>query len=313
MGINYIILTHKSPTQLERLINALNDTDVYFFIHIDLKANIEQFNYLQKDNVIFLKDRVDVVWGDFSIVQATLNAMKSVVQYRNQGYTILLSGQDYPIKSKQKIKEYLSKNQDFDFIDFRKIEIVWNTYRERTIARKINFSSIRGKYAIIFSLCDIRSTKELLLSCKSMMRFFIQTPIKDYLKIVPFLFKKRKIVFQSQYAGSAWWAFRYTTITKVLNFLENNKVVADYYKESLLPDEFFFQTLIYSLEGYDQQIKDSITYVNWERDNSSSPVSFTENDLDELLEQLDYKLFPRKFDIGQKTILDKIDENIIDA
>lgn len=30
MGINYIILTHKSPTQLERLINALNDTDVYF-------------------------------------------------------------------------------------------------------------------------------------------------------------------------------------------------------------------------------------------------------------------------------------------
>ena len=141
MQINYIILTHKSPTQLERLIAKLDDEEATFFVHIDLKTNIEQFKYLQKENVIFLEDRVDVVWGDFSIVQATLNAMKSVVAHKNNGYTILLSGQDYPIKSKTAIKEYLSKNQNFDFIEFTRVEERWKRYRERTVARKINFSS----------------------------------------------------------------------------------------------------------------------------------------------------------------------------
>lgn len=85
MQINYIILTHKNPIQLERLISKLEDKDVTFFVHIDAKANIESFKYLEKDNVIFLENRVDVIWGDFSIVQATLNAMKSVIEHRDQG------------------------------------------------------------------------------------------------------------------------------------------------------------------------------------------------------------------------------------
>ena len=42
MQINYIILTHKSPTQLERLIAKLDDEEATFFVHIDLKTNIEQ-------------------------------------------------------------------------------------------------------------------------------------------------------------------------------------------------------------------------------------------------------------------------------
>ena len=50
MQINYIILTHKSPIQLERLISRLDDQDSTFFVHIDLKTDIEQFKYLQKEN-----------------------------------------------------------------------------------------------------------------------------------------------------------------------------------------------------------------------------------------------------------------------
>jgi len=119
MQINYIILTHKSPKQLERLIAKLDDEEATFFVHIDLKTNIEQFKYLQKENVIFLEDRVDVAWGDFTIVQATLNAMKSVVARKNNGYTILLSGQDYPIKSKKEIKEYKWKNLNY----FNKLKV----------------------------------------------------------------------------------------------------------------------------------------------------------------------------------------------
>ena len=313
MQINYIILTHKSPTQLERLISRLDDQDTTFFVHIDLKTNIEQFKYLQKENVIFLEDRVDVIWGDFSIVQATLNAMKSVVEHRSQGYTILLSGQDYPIKSNREIKEYLSKNQDFDFIDFAKIETVWKGYRERTIARKLNLSSKKGMYVTVFSIPDIRSFREFYVSCKSVLKFFIHTSSKNYTKIIPFLLKKRKLPVESQYAGSAWWAFRQSTVIKILELITTKKEVVDYYKECLLPDEIFFQTLINFLSNYKIQVKDSITYVNWERKECALPVTFSGDDLQEILKQPKSKLFARKFDIdlNSSSILNEIDRLIL--
>ena len=310
MEINYIILTHKSPTQLERLISRLDDEDVKFFVHIDVKTNIEPFKYLQKENVIFLEDRVDVVWGDFSIVQATLNAMKRIVTHTTQGYTILLSGQDYPIKSKKEIKEYFSKNQGFDFINDTNIkEANWHNYRRRTVARKINFSS-RGKYAAIFSVFDIHSLNDFYSFWYNILKFFYFSPLKNYSKLFSYLFKKRKVPFSTQYGGSAWWALRHSTVKSILAFINERKDIVDYYRECLLPDEMIFQTLIQIIPNYDGQIRDTVNYANWGRKNCSLPVVFDENDLEELLEQPSHKLFARKFDIEQKGIgiLDKIDK-----
>lgn len=78
MQINYIILTHKNPQQLERLINRLDADNICFYIHIDKKTNIEHFKYLEKQNVVLIDHRIDVVWGDFSIVNATLNTMNYI-------------------------------------------------------------------------------------------------------------------------------------------------------------------------------------------------------------------------------------------
>lgn len=312
MQINYIILTHKSPTQLEKLISRLDDELVKFFIHIDLKTNIEPFKYLEKENVIFLKDRVDVIWGDFSIVRATLNAMKNIVEHRSQGYTILLSGQDYPIKSKKEIREYLSKNQDFDFIDFANIETIWWRYRERIVARKINFSSKKKDFSVIYSIFDVHGLFEFCILGYNILKFLIRSPLKNYKKLIFALFTKRKIPISMQYGGGAWWAFRYSTVKGILELIEKRKEIVDYYEECLLPDEMFFQTLIHSIPNYNNKIKKSIIYVNWAKGRVLSPIIFDESNLQELLQQPEDKLFARKFDIEQKglAILKKIDENI---
>ena len=39
MRIAYVILAHKYPEQLVRLISQLNTNDVSFFLHIDKKAD----------------------------------------------------------------------------------------------------------------------------------------------------------------------------------------------------------------------------------------------------------------------------------
>ena len=41
MKKNYLILSHKNPQQVCRLINRLDDGTSEFFVHVDLKSNLE--------------------------------------------------------------------------------------------------------------------------------------------------------------------------------------------------------------------------------------------------------------------------------
>src|ERR1700709_746531 len=94
----YIILAHKNPQQLYRLIQKLDDQHSTFFIHIDKKVPLAGFEQILglNNKVIFTK-RVYTEWGGFGLVEATLNAMQAVKDsLKRYERIILLSGQDYP-------------------------------------------------------------------------------------------------------------------------------------------------------------------------------------------------------------------------
>ncbi|CEN52834.1 beta-1,6-N-acetylglucosaminyltransferase [Capnocytophaga canis] len=309
MQINYIILAHQNPQQLERLIDRLNGNDICFYIHLDAKSDMKHFEYLQRQNVIFVEQRIDVIWGDFSIVRATLNSMIYITDnHKNgEGYTILLSAQDYPIKTNKEIQEYLLENKEYDFIDIKKIEEVWNNYRERVVARKFNFSSQRGNFVVIFPILKVKNLRELCLSLKNIIKLFIRNPKKGFCFLV---YRRNKVPVKQHYAGSAWWVFRNQTMLKILELIKKDeKRYTNYYKECLLPDEIFFQTLLMNIPNYNSSnIKDSVTYVNWTRQGCELPVTFDENDIEELIQQPKNKLFARKFNSSK--ILDSIDRRL---
>ena len=107
-------------------MDRLNDENVYFYIHIDVTSDIQSFKELiSHSNVIFLEKRENAMWGNFTIVQATLNGMNEVIKYGRGGFTILLSGQDYPLVSNQYIESFLSTHQTYNFIDIKPIQEAW--------------------------------------------------------------------------------------------------------------------------------------------------------------------------------------------
>src|SRR6478735_10646508 len=110
MKIAHLILAHSQPDQLSRLINRLSSKDADCFIHIDAKANLENFKKItQIPNAFVLNKRVNITWGSYSIVQATLDGLSSIIaSNKNYDYINLLSGQDYPLKSILEIGQYLS-------------------------------------------------------------------------------------------------------------------------------------------------------------------------------------------------------------
>ena len=74
MRIAYLILCHKDPQHIARLVNKITDDNADAFIHIDVEVDDTQFKQLLDRNeyVYFVKDRIKPYWGGFSAVEATM-------------------------------------------------------------------------------------------------------------------------------------------------------------------------------------------------------------------------------------------------
>lgn len=83
MKLAHFILAHNKPEQLCRLVDRLAHPDVYIFIHVDKKADISPFRIALKNcsNVVFVDNRVDIIWGSYRMVQATIEGFKQIMAH----------------------------------------------------------------------------------------------------------------------------------------------------------------------------------------------------------------------------------------
>ena len=302
MQKNYLILAHKNPLQLGRMIERLDDGASKFFIHLDAKTPIEPFAAcLEGAHIRFIEPRERCVWGDFSIVRATIHLMEAAS--KEQGVFILMSGQDYPIQSQGYINAFLESNKEFDFIEIEPLEEKWKPkmVKDKLEHYHILHSEERGHsncYAP-FAHCSVfqklRTLTHLLKGRLSQKNFRLLCSLP-----------KRVAPFERQYAGSQFWAFSERTFYAVLHYIREHKAALEgYYKYTSSPDEVYFHSVLMHLVAKDSTIKlkDPITYVNYFRKNN---VFITE-DFDKLTSAKG-KLFARKFDTDiDIEILNKLD------
>lgn len=302
MQKNYLILAHKNPLQLSRMIERLDDGASKFFIHLDAKTPIESFTAcLEGGHIRFIEPRERCVWGDFSIVRATIHLMEAAS--KEQGIFILMSGQDYPIQSQGYINAFLENNKGFDFIEIEPLEEKWKPkmVKDKLEHYHILHSEERGHsncYAP-FAHCSVfqklRTLMHLLKGRLSQKNFRLLCSLP-----------KRVAPFERQYAGSQFWAFSERTFYAVLHYIREHKAaLEEYYKYTSSPDEIYFHSVLMDLVAKDSTIKlkEQITYVNYFRKNNV----FVSEDFDKLTSEKE-KLFARKFDTDiDIEILNKLD------
>lgn len=302
MQKNYLILAHKNPLQLGRMIERLDDGASKFFIHLDAKTPIEPFAAcLEGGHIRFIEPRERCVWGDFSIVRATIHLME--VASKEQGVFILMSGQDYPIQSQGYINAFLESNKEFDFIEIEPLEEKWKPkmVKDKLEHYHILHSEERGhsncyapfRHCSVFQ--QLRTLMHLLKGRLSRKNFRLLCSLP-----------KRVAPFERQYAGSQFWAFSERTFYAVLHYIREHKAALEgYYKYTSSPDEIYFHSVLMHLVAKDSTIKlkEQITYVNYFRKNN---VFITEDS--EKLTSAKGKLFARKFDTDiDIEILNKLD------
>ena len=303
---NYMIQAHHNPKLLRRLISRLDDGFSKFFIHIDLKSDIQPFReMINGDHICFIEKRVDCIWADYSQVVATCNLMEAIINSNNRGVTIFLSGQDYPVKSNDFINHFLSNNKN-DFISFQNFKLSPKTdlYRQRLKLFKINLSNKRDDLIILGNpkYMNVNNWKRIIL-------MIIRGKFK--LQFIPYFFKGRSQYFVDYSTGSNWFAIQYDTLVTIHKYItENQDKLYSFFKYSFAVDEIFFQSIYFHL--FNRIAKsDNLHYVNWDKKGVSLPLTFLKEDIHYISNLPDDRLFVRKFSEESEEVLDWIDQNLL--
>lgn len=264
MKIAHLILTHKNPAQLERLIRALGHPGFDFYVHLDKKTDAAPFLYLsQRENVHFIQNRTPVYWAGFGTIQATLNGFREILPKGGYDYINVISGQDFTLRSAATIYDYIEKRQGKEFITCESIEGSWSIAADRVRKYHLINWRIPGKYRLE--------------------------------KLVNRLLPPRKFPFDHQIVGRAnWFTLTPAAIRYCLDFLEQHPRLIRYYKYCWGADEFIFSTLLYN-SSFKNNIVDNLVYVDWTGQTQGHPRILRAYDLPAL--QATDKLFGRKFDM----------------
>jgi hypothetical protein len=293
MRLAYLILAHKDLEQLQRLIGRLSNKDTDIFIHLDQKAGDEAAAFIVSSllkNVFFIKKRVDVRWGAYSMIQATLNGLAEIVEHATYDYINLLSGSDYPLKSNREIINFFTGNKGREFIHFRE-----NPSPELPLGGSDRFEY----YYDYDNTVANKDEYELEMKARNIKRLFING-IKPY-------------------HGSQWWSLTGQCIGYVLKAAAANKELINFYRYTKFPDEQFFQTIIMNSEFARNAVNNNLRYIDWSYINwpaidwiTSKPHPKTLAVQDIYKMKYSGKLFARKFEENtNKMVLDTIDKLLL--
>lgn len=268
--IAFILLCHKDPDAIIRQAERLTAAGDYMAIHFDARADPEHYQKICKAlrgnaNVTFAQTRVKCGWGEWSLVQATLNAVRAAVDaYPHATHFYMLSGDCMAIKTAEYTHRFLDEN-DADFIEsFDYFESDWIK------------TGMKEERLIYRHLFNERRYKRL---------FYASMNLQRRLKL------DRKLPEDIQIRiGSQWWCLRRETVEKMLDFLKVRRDVMRFFSTTWIPDETFFQTIVPHLVPEPEIRSRTLTFLMFT--DYGMPVTFYNDHYDMLINQ-DY-LFARK-------------------
>ena len=268
--IAFILLCHKDPDAViaqARLLTAAGDC---IAIHFDARNPADQYRRIVEalsDNpdVTFATRRIKCGWGEWSLVQASLNAIDAAVAaFPDATHFYMISGDCASVKSAEYAHRFL-ESADRDYVE------CFDFFTSDWI--KTGFKRERLVYRHVF---NERTHKRLFYTMfEAQKRLGLERAIPPDLQIM---------------IGSQWWCLRRSTIEAILDFIGKRRDVVQFFRTTWIPDETFFQTLVNHLVPQVEIESRTLTFLMFS--DYGMPVTFYNDHYDLLLAQ-DF-LFARK-------------------
>ena len=305
-----LIMCHKNPVQITRLIDRCLSKDTRVVLHCDsCMTDISAF----KRNGVYITDKR--IHGELDtrslidIVMFMVEKAKQVEKLENIhfSYYLLLSGQDYLTKPISYINEQLENAYPTPFIDCTPYSRDnWLYYKFSSSERLLSFnkwiSDNVPKRSVFY---PVRITLRVVaLAWKKLIQFFHITD-RDKLKM-------------DLYGGSAWWILPDKAIDYIS--IEFEKEYSVKLLNTFTPEETYFQTMIMRSpvkelvavnppDMISQNCKTWAYFYDDDKPFKGHPYIFTEKEYQKLINHDCW--IARKFDIIEYSeIFDLLDEYI---
>ena len=222
--IAYILLCHKDPEGVLAQARRLTAAGDYVAIHFDARAPADHYRRIRealRDNasVAFARRRIRCGWGEWSLVAATLEAVRAAeAAFLDATHFYMISGDCMPVKTAEFVHDRL-EDDDADIIecfDFFDSDWIKTGLKEERLTYR-HFVNERAQKRLFYWGLDVQR------------RLGLKRAIPQDLRIM---------------IGSQWWCLRRRTVERVLDFCRARPDVVRFFRTTWIPDETFFQTLV---------------------------------------------------------------------
>lgn len=280
--IAYILLCHKDPEGIIAQAQRLTEAGDCIAIHFDARASARDFDAIRaalacNPSVTFAERRIKCGWGAWSLVEATILAVRAAVEaFPRATHFYMLSGDCMPTKTAQYAHDFLDRT-DADYIesfDFFGSDWIKTGIKEERLTYRHWFNERTQKTLFYKSLA-----MQQRLGLERRVPADIQMQI-----------------------GSQWWCLRRRTVEWVLDFIQKRRDVMRFFAATWIPDETFFQTIVRHLVPESQISSRSLTFLMFT--DYGMPITFYNDQYDLLISQ-DY-LFARKISPDAKVLKERL-------
>ena len=279
----FLILAHKNPDQLEKLVNYLSANNCKVFVHIDRKQkkHFRTFisRFLAHKNIqIFAQFKV--YWGGYSQIRATFFLLKKAVADGDFDFVNLISGQDLPVARISAYNAFLEQHKDKSFVSYHKVPAP-EQWSDRGGLDRVEYFWITAfpKWSGFFF-------NRFLVIINAFQRRLN-------------IFKKSRVQL---YGGANWFTLNKEMAVYVSALLQKNPAILHWYKNTRCADEIILQTILMNSPFREKVVDRCLRLIDWST-GPEFPRTFRLEDKERLLNSGEF--FARKFD-------EQVDKEIID-
>ena len=225
MNIAYLISAHTDAQHLQRLIASL-PAEAEFFVHVDAKSDISQFDVLSADpRVHFTVERHNVMWGSFGQVRYQMTLLKEALRAeRRFDYFFSISGLDYPLWSNSRIMRHIEQHQGEEFLF---ATCLTDRPESARLYQEYRFLNTRPwRYGTL----------------KSKFRVALRHALKAFGLRKPLTISSHNGEYKL-YKGGSWWGITRQLAEEAVSFYDNDRRFTRYFVNAFGPDETFIHTI----------------------------------------------------------------------
>ncbi len=272
--IAYVVLAHRNPAQVTRLVRRLTTEQAMFLVHVDRRADAAVSAAVRRDLAGHPQARVvrerRCYWGGFGMVRATLDALDELARRDLPcDHVVLVSGQDYPLRPAEEIERFLGGAGEHSFMTAAQLPDIWP---DGGLPRFERWHLVSG------------------------IALHLRVPWTRRIPggLLPF-------------GGGAWLCLSRAAAAYVVDFVRRNPGFVRFFEHVLHPDELFFQTILMNSALAETVVPDHLRYIDWS--TVPGPATLGVGDFETLTAS--ESLLARKFDeTVDPEILDLLDRHI---